>query len=289
MNSVQFPRGGKIISGKTLTATLLFVLTIGAAFAQKYDPGASDTEIRLGQTIPYSGAVSASAAVGLASIAYFDDINKKGGIHGRMIRLHSVDDGYNPPKTVELTRRLIESDEVLAVYGSLGTPTNAAVQKYLNARRIPQLFIATGASRFNDPKAFPWTVPLLPNFGAEGRATARYVLSAIPDPKIAVVYQNDDFGKDYLAGFKAGLGEKAGTLIISEQSYEVTAPTIQSQIVAAKASGANVFYFVGTQNSALCRSACAMRLAGNQCLSHVAFLLGWRPCLSPPALNSLKA
>ncbi|HKS20427.1 MAG TPA: ABC transporter substrate-binding protein [Bradyrhizobium sp.] len=248
---------------RILVAALLLVPTIEAAFAQKYDPGASDTEIKLGQTVPYSGAVSAAAAVGFASTAYFEDINKKGGINGRKIKVLSLDDGYNPPKTVELTRQLVESDEVLTVYGSLGTPTNAAVQKYLNAKKIPQLFIATGASRFNNPQAFPWTIALLPNFVDEGRATARYVLSAIADPKIAVLYQNDDFGKDFLTGFKSGLGDKT-KLIVSEQSFEVTAPTIQSQIVAAKTSGANVFYFIGTQKF----GAMQIRLRSE---------MGWKP------------
>ncbi|UPJ48398.1 ABC transporter substrate-binding protein [Bradyrhizobium sp. 200] len=249
--------------GRIFLASLLLVSTIGGTLAQQYDPGASDTEIRLGQTAPYSGPVSAAGSVGLASIAYFEQINKKGGIHGRKIKILSLDDGFSPPKTVEVTRRLVEGDEVLAMYGSVGTPTNAAVQKYLNTKRIPQLFVAGAAGRFNNPKEFPWTTPLIPSIEDEARAMARYVLSAIADPKIAVLYQNDDFGKDFVAALKAGLGDKK-PLIISEQSYEVTAPTIQSQIVSAKASGANVFYFAGTQKF----GAMQIRLR---------YELGWKP------------
>lgn len=249
---------------RILRAAILLVLTTGSAFAQKYDPGATDSEIKLGQTQPYSGPVSAAAGVGFASTAFFDALNKKGGINGRKIKVISLDDGYNPPKTVESTRHLVEGDEVLAMYGSTGTPTNAAVQKYLNAKNIPQLFIATGAGRFNNPKAFPWTMPLLPSYAAEGRAIARYALTAVAEPKIAILYQNDDLGKDFLAGFKSGLGDKAKTAIVSERSFEVTDPTIQSQIVSAKASGANVFYFAGTQKYG------AMQI-------RIRYELGWQP------------
>jgi ABC-type branched-subunit amino acid transport system substrate-binding protein len=180
-------------------------------------------------------------------MAYFDAVNKAGGINGRKIRLISVDDAYSPPKTVEVTRRLVESDEVLFVYGSVGTPTNASVQKYLNLKKVPQLFVSTGASRFKDPKGAPWTLSLIPGYEAEGKTLARYVLQTVADPKIAILYQNDDLGKDFVGGFKDGLGEKGRSLIVSEQSFEVTDPTISSQVVTAKASGANVFYFAGTQ------------------------------------------
>jgi branched-chain amino acid transport system substrate-binding protein len=217
-------------------------------FARKqYDPGASDSEIILGQTMPYSGPVSAAATMGHACAAYFETVNKAGGINGRRVNLVSLDDGYSPPKTVEMTRKLVEGERVLFIYGSVGTPTNSAVQKFLNGKKIPQLFIATGASRFNDPKQFPYTIPVLPSYAAEGRALARYVLKTVPGAKIAVVYQNDDLGRDFAGGFKAGLGDQAKTLIVSEQTYEVTDPTIDSQIIAAKASGANVLYFAGTQ------------------------------------------
>lgn len=252
------------MSRRILIAALFLASTMGVAFAQKYDAGASDVEIKLGQTQPYSGPVSAAAATGLASIAYFEDLNKRGGINGRKVKLISLDDTYSPPKTVELTRQLVEGEEVLAVYGSIGTPTNAAVQKYLNAKKVPQLFIPSGANRFNNAKEFPWTIPLLPSFIAEGRSTARYVLSAVADPKIAILYQNDDFGRDFLIGFKSGLGDKAGKLIVSEQNYEVSAPTIQSQIIVAKASGANVFYFIGTAKFG------AMQIRNR-------YELGWKP------------
>ncbi len=217
--------------------------------AQQYDPGASATEIKLGQTMPYSGPVSVAGAVGLASMAYFDAVNKAGGINGRQIKLLSLDDGYTPPKTVEATRRLVEDENVLMIYGSVGTPTNAAVEKYLNLKKVPQLFVTTGASRFHDPKNSPWTMAFMPGYAAEGRAIARYVLAAVTDPKIAVLYQNDDLGKDFRGGFRSGLGDKAEKLIVSEQTFEVSDPTVDSQVLAAKSSGANVFYFAGTQKA----------------------------------------
>jgi len=227
----------------------MFVVTAGAATAQQYDPGASATEIKLGQTMPYSGPVSVAGAVGHASMAYFAAVNKAAGINGRQIKLLSLDDAYSPPKTVEATRRLVEDDNVLMIYGSVGTPTNAAVEKYLNQKKVPQLFVTTGASRFRDPKAFPWTIGFLPAYIVEGRAMARYVLETVSAPKIAVLYQNDDLGKDFRAGFRSGLGDKADSLIVSEQTFEVADPTVDSQMVAAKASGANVFYFAGTQKA----------------------------------------
>jgi ABC-type branched-subunit amino acid transport system substrate-binding protein len=225
------------------------VVTTGAAMAQRYDPGASATEITLGQTMPFSGPVSVAGAVGHASLAYFAAVNKAGGINGRQVKLLSLDDGYIPPKTVEATRRLVEDENVLMIYGSVGTPTNAAVEKYLNLKKVPQLFITTGAGRFRDPKAFPWTMAFLPGYIAEGRAMARYVLETVPAPRIAILYQDDDLGKDFRAGFRSGLGDKAGSLIVSEQTFEVADPTVDSQVIAAKASGANVFYFAGTQKA----------------------------------------
>jgi branched-chain amino acid transport system substrate-binding protein len=225
-----------------------FVATC-AAVAQQYSPGASDTEIRLGQTVPFSGPVSVAGVVGHASLAYFAAINKAGGINGRQVKLIALDDGYIPPKTVEATRRLVEDENVLMMYGSVGTPTNAAVEKYLNVKKVPQLFITTGASRFRDPKVFPWTMGFIPGYLAEGRAMGRYVLETVASPKIAVLYQNDDLGKDFRAGFRSGLGDKADTLIVSEQTFEVADPTVDSQMIAAKVSGANVFYFAGTQKA----------------------------------------
>lgn len=220
----------------------------GIAFAQKaYSPGASDSEIKLGQTMPYSGPVSAASGVGAISTVYFDILNKTGGINGRKVSVLSMDDGYSPPKSVEMTRKLVESDEVLMMYGSVGTPTNAATQKYLNIKKVPQLFISTGASRFKDAKTSPWTLGLLPTYELEGRALARYVVQAVKDPKVAVIYQNDDLGRDFTAGFRAGFGANAKSIIVSEQSFEIGDTTINSQVVNAKASGANVLYFAGTQ------------------------------------------
>jgi branched-chain amino acid transport system substrate-binding protein len=236
-----------------------------ASFAQaQYDPGASDAEIKLGQTMPYSGPVSAAATVGYACTAYFETVNKAGGINGRKVTLVSLDDGYSPPKTVELTRRLVEGDKVLFVYGSVGTPTNAAVQKFLNSRKIPQLFVTTGGSRFNNPDEYPWTIPVLPSYFAEGKALARFVLETVSAPRIAVLYQNDDLGKDFVGGFKTGLEGKAKSLIVSEQTFEITDPTIDSQVIAAKASGADVFYYAGTQKFG------AMQIRAR-------YDLGWKP------------
>jgi ABC-type branched-subunit amino acid transport system substrate-binding protein len=221
----------------------------GTAVAQPYSPGASDTEIRLGQTVPLSGPVSVAGVVGQASLAYFQAINRAGGINGRQVKLIVLDDGYSPPKTIEATRRLVEDDIVLMMYGSVGTPTNAAAEKYLNQKKVPQFFITTGASRFRDPNTYPWTMAFIPSYIQEGRAMARYVLDAVASPKVAILYQNDDLGKDFRAGFRSGLGDKADSLIVSEQTYEVTDPAVDSQLIAAKVSGANVFYFAGTQRA----------------------------------------
>ena len=230
-------------------ATAMLCVAAGSAMAQQYEPGASATESRLGQTVPFSGPVSVAGLVGHASLAYFSAVNKAGGINGRQIKLIVLDDGYSPPKTVEATRRLVEDENVLMMYGSVGTPTNAAVQKYLNVKKVPQLFITTGASRFRDSTAFPWTMAFMPGYVAEGRAMARYVLEAVASPKIAILYQNDDLGKDFRAGFRSGLGDKAASLIVSEQTFEVADPTVDSQMITAKVSGANVFYFAGTQKA----------------------------------------
>lgn len=227
---------------------LMFAMTATAA-AQQYGSGASATEIRLGQTVPFSGPVSVAGVVGYASLAYFNAINRAGGINGRQIKLVVLDDGYSPPKTVEATRRLVEDDNVLMMYGSVGTPTNAAVEKYLNQKKVPQLFITTGASRFRNPKTYPWTMAFIPAYVAEGRAMARYVLETVASPRIALLYQDDDLGKDFRAGFRSGLADKAASLIVSEQTYEVSDPTVDSQLIAAKVSGANVFYFAGTQKA----------------------------------------
>ena len=230
---------------------------------KKYDPGASDTEIKNGQTMPYSGPASAYGTQGRAEAAYWKMINSQGGINGRKITLLSMDDGYSPPKTVEQTRKLVEQDEILANIGSLGTPTNSSIQKYLNGKKIPHLLISTGASKWNEPKEFPWTTPFYPPYAQEAKIYAKYILKELPNAKIGVIYQNDDFGKDYLRGFKEGLGEKAG-LIVKELSYEVTDPTIDSQIVNLKASGADVLMTITTPKF------------GAQAIRKVADL-GWKP------------
>ncbi|WP_076864179.1 ABC transporter substrate-binding protein [Bradyrhizobium mercantei] len=218
-----------------------------AALAQKkYDTGASDTEIKIGNIMPYSGAASAYGVIGKTEDAYFRKINAEGGINGRKITFISYDDAYTPPKTVEQARKLVESDEVLMIFNSLGTPPNSAIQKYMNQKKVPQLFVATGATKWNDPKEFPWTMGWQPNYQSESIIYAKYILKNKPDAKIAVLYQNDDYGKDYLKGFKDGLGAKAASMIVAEDAYEVTEPTIDSHIVRLKASGADVFFNITT-------------------------------------------
>jgi len=224
-----------------LTSCSLFaatLLSLSAAHAQKtYDPGASDTEIKLGQSTPLSGPASAfGAGAGRAVVGYFDMLNEGGGINGRKISFTQLDNAYSAPKAVEQSRKLIEDIGVLAEVGTIGTAPNVAIQKYLNSRKVPQLFITAGGRRFNDPTQFPWTVPLYPDFETEGRVVAKYILKAKPEAKIGVLYQNDDFGKDYLKGLRAGLGAKAA-LIVAQASYEVSDPTIDSQIVQLKSAG----------------------------------------------------
>jgi branched-chain amino acid transport system substrate-binding protein len=227
--------------------TLALALSSSAALAQKkYDPGASDTEIKIGQTVPFSGPASAYATIGKAQAAYFNMINEQGGVNGRKINLIQYDDAYSPPKAVEQVRKLVESDEVLLTFQIIGTPSNAAVQKYLNVKKVPQLFAATGASKFTDPKNFPWTLGFNPNYFVEGRIYGQYILKEYPNAKIGVLYQNDDLGRDYLNGIKAGLGDKAATMIVAETSYEVTDPTIDSQILKLKASGADLMFSAST-------------------------------------------
>ena len=229
-------------------AALALVAASGsAALAQKkYDTGASDTEIKIGNIMPYSGAASAYGVIDKTEEAYFRKINAEGGINGRKINFISYDDAYTPPKTVEQARKLVESDEVLLIFNSLGTPPNSAIQKYMNQKKVPQLFVATGATKWNDPKEFPWTMGWQPNYQSESIIYAKYILKNKPDAKIAVLYQNDDYGKDYLKGFKDGLGAKAASMIVAEDSYEVTEPTIDSHIVRLKASGADVFFNITT-------------------------------------------
>lgn len=225
----------------TLSAAIIaFTATGDSAFAQKkYDPGASDTEIKVGNIMPYSGPASAYGIIGKTEAAYFQMVNEKGGINGRKVNFITYDDAYSPPKAVEHTRKLVESDEVLLVFNPLGTPSNTAIQKYMNAKKVPQLFVATGAAKWNDPKNFPWTMGWQPNYQDEARIYAKYLLKEKPNAKVAVLYQNDDFGKDYVKGFKEGLGDKASSLIVIEESYEISEPTIDSHIVKVKASGAD--------------------------------------------------
>jgi branched-chain amino acid transport system substrate-binding protein len=235
-----------------LSATTLAVaLSASSAYAQKkYDTGATDTEIKIGQTVPFSGPASAYSSIGKAQAAYFKMINEQGGINGRKINLIQYDDAYSPPKAVEQVRKLVESDEVLLTFQIVGTPSNAAVQKYLNAKKVPQLFAATGASKFTDPKNFPWTLGFNPNYQTEGRIYGQYILKNHPDAKIGVLYQNDDLGRDYLTGIKAGLGDKAAKMIVAEASYEVTDPTIDSQVLKIKDAGADLFFSASTPKQA---------------------------------------
>ena len=225
---------------------LLAVTSSGASAQKKYDIGASDTEIKIGNIMPYSGPASAYGVIGKTEEAYFRKINAEGGINGRKINFVSYDDNYSPPKTVEQARKLVESDEVLIVFNPLGTPPNSAIQKYMNQKKVPQLFVATGATKWNDPKEFPWTMGWQPNYQSEAQIYAKYILKNKPDAKIAVLYQNDDYGKDYLKGFKDGLGAKAASMIAIEESYEVSEPTIDSHIVKLKSTGADVFFNITT-------------------------------------------
>src|SRR5712672_1425334 len=235
----------KKLSWLAAAAALSLLTTQGALAQKKYDTGASDTEIKIGNVEAYSGPASAYGVIGKTEEAYFKMINDKGGINGRKIDFVTYDDGYSPPKAVEQVRKLVESDEVLVVFNPLGTPSNTAIQKYLNSKKVPQLFVATGATKWNDPKNFPWTIGWQPSYQSEAHIYAKYLMKQKPDAKIAVFYQNDDFGKDYVKGLKDGLGAKA-SMIIAEESYEPTEPTIDNHIVKLKASGADVFISITT-------------------------------------------
>ena len=226
-------------SALALTAPFL---SIGPARAAKeYGPGVSDTEIKVGNTCFYSGPASSYGTIGKAESAYFRMLNDQGGVNARKINFISYDDAYSPPKTVEQTRRLVEEDGVLLMLNPLGTPTNSAIQHYLNQKKVPQLFVATGATKWDDPKRFPWTIGWQPNYQSEGRAYAAYILEHKPDGKIGVLYQNDDFGKDYLKGVRDGLGDKAKSMLVLAASYETTDPTVDSQVIGIKSAGCDVF------------------------------------------------
>jgi branched-chain amino acid transport system substrate-binding protein len=247
-------------------ATLLGASLIASpAFAQKkYDEGATDTEIRIGQTMPYSGNLSAYGTIGRTEAAIFQMINEKGGINGRKITFISYDDGYSPPKAVEMTRKLVEEDKVLLTFHQLGTPTNSAIHKYMNTKKVPHLFLATGASKWGNPKDFPWTMGWQPDYATEGAIYAKHILATVKDPKIAVLMQNDDYGKDYYNGFKAGLGKDNEKLIVQFSTYEPADPTVESQMIQLKNSGANVFFNIATPKFA----AQAIKKAAE---------IGWKP------------
>ncbi len=232
------------LKAPALSALAMLVLSVPALAQKHYDPGATDTEIKIGNINPYSGPASAYGTIGRTIAAYFAKVNAEGGINGRKINFISYDDGYSPPKTVEQARKLVESDEVLLIFQSLGTAHNSAIERYMNSKGVPQLFVATGATKFGDPKNFPWTMGWQPNYQSEGRIYAKYVLEHQPNGKIGVLYQNDDYGKDLLKGIKDGLQGKIA--IVSEQPYETTDPTINSQMISLKTSGADILFNVAT-------------------------------------------
>jgi len=263
-----------ILASQIALAGLIGASLSGAALAQKkYDPGANDKEIKIGGISPYSGPASAYGAIGKAIGAYIDKVNAEGGVNGRKIKWVSLDDGYNPAKTVEQARKLVEEEEVLLLFNTLGTPPNSAIHKYMNQKKVPQLFVATGATKWGDPKNFPWTIGWQPNYQSESKVFAAHILETKPNAKIAVIYQNDDYGKDYLKGFEDGLGDKAKSMIISKLTYEVTDPTIDSQLVTMKNSGADVFFNITTPKFAA------------QAIKKMAEI-GWKPT---PYLNSVSA
>ena len=248
-----------------IAALLAATLAAPSALAQKnYGPGVSDKEILIGNINPYSGPASAYGTIGRSIAAYFKKVNEEGGVNGRQINMVSYDDSYSPPKTVEMARKLVEQDKVLLIFQSLGTPPNSAIHKYMNSKKVPHLFVATGATKWNDPKKFPWTMGWQPNYQTEAKIYAAHILKTKPDAKIAILYQNDDYGKDYLNGFKDGLGAKGKTMIVKEASFEVTDPTVDSQMAQLQASGADTFFNITTPRHA----AQAIRKAWDS---------GWKP------------
>jgi branched-chain amino acid transport system substrate-binding protein len=229
-----------------LAGVLAAALASTASAQKKYDPGATDTEIKIGNIMPYSGPASAYATIGKTEDAYFKKINSEGGINGRKINFISYDDGYSPPKTVEQARKLVEADEVLLIFNSLGTPGNTAIQKYMNTKKVPQIFVSSGAAKWNDPKNFPWTMGWQPSYQVEARIYAAYILKNYPGKTVGILYQNDDFGKDYIIGLREGLGEQANKLIIIESSYETSSPTVDSQVVQIRTANPDIFLNVST-------------------------------------------
>jgi ABC-type branched-subunit amino acid transport system substrate-binding protein len=248
----------------SVTIIVLAATSTGAIAQKRYDTGATDTEIKIGNIMPYSGPASSYGVIGKTDAAYFRKINAEGGINGRKINFISYDDAYSPPKAVEQARKLVESDEVLFIFDALGTPSNSAIQKYMNEKKVPQLFVQTGATKWNDPKQYPWTMGWSPNYQSEGRIYAKYILKERPTGKIGILYQNDDYGKDYVKGIRDGLGAKAASMIVGEESYETTTPTIDSHVVALKSEGADILISITTPKFAA------------QSIKKVAEL-GWKP------------
>ncbi len=258
-----------------LAAAVLCMLHAGAAMAEKkYSPGATDTLVKLGQTMPYSGPASAYGTQGRTEVAYFNMLNAAGGINGRKVELLSLDDAYSPPKTVEQTRKLVESEQVLALVNSIGTATNAAVQRYLNTKKVPQLLVSTGATRWNDPAKFPWTTPGFASYSFEGKVYGRHIAAATPNAKIAILWQNDDAGRDYVSGFKEGLGDAVRN-VVKEASYEVTDPTVDSQVIQLKSSGADTLFMMATPKF------------GAQAIRKIAEI-GWKPAFYVASVASSR-
>lgn len=258
------PNYRKAFAKGLIAGAILAAVTLPAHAQKKYDPGASDTEIRIGNTIPYSGPASSYGAIGKGISAYFDKVNAEGGVNGRKIKFISLDDGYNPAKTVEQTRKLVEQENVLFMMSSLGTSQNSAIHKYLNQKKVPHLLINSGAAKWNDPKHFPWSIAWNPSYANEGSIYAKHILETNPTAKVAVLYQNDEFGKDYLRGFKEGLGSRSKDMIVGESSFESTDPTVDSQMVSLKSSGANtIVYFTPPRPATQ-----ALKKAGD---------MGWHP------------
>jgi branched-chain amino acid transport system substrate-binding protein len=248
----------------SISALAIAALAGEASAQKKYDEGATDTEIKIGHTNPYSGNASAYGVIGKTIEATFKMVNDNGGINGRKINFITYDDGYSPPKTVEMVRKLVEEDKVLFLFNTLGTPPNTAIHKYMNTKKVPQLFVATGASKWGFPKEFPWTMGWQPDYATEAAIYAKHILSTVKDPKIGILMQNDDYGKDYLGGFKKGLGKDNEKLIVQLATYEVTDPTVDSQMIQLKNSGANVFFNITTPKFA----AQAIKKAAE---------IGWKP------------
>jgi ABC-type branched-subunit amino acid transport system substrate-binding protein len=251
-------------SGGALAFAALLLFAVPGLAQKRYGPGVTDTEIKIGQTMPYSGPLSAYGTIGRAEAAYFAMINERGGINGRKIRLVSLDDAFSPPKTVEQIRKLVEEEQVLLLFQSLGTPTNTAIHKYVNQKKIPHLFVATGATKWGDPRNYPWTMGWQPTYQHEAHIYARYILQSVPNARVAILYQNDDFGRDYLKGLRDGLGDKARQVIVREVSYEPSDPTVDSQVVALEASGANTLITLANPKAA---AQTIRKVAG----------MGWKP------------